>query len=278
MQEVYCFILPFILKWLVAALIASVLVSLFSRLRRQGDHSSTTIYAQIRALFDERLQCVRHHVSSNNRTLLILVRLIGRGRVSGRVSKATRYAGNDYRIVHNDSVLALLTHVFCFLGILACMFQHHVASRLCCAVLDHTDFVRVMSQKLHADLRPPFKLVWLCVHRSVGQRVIKGIARPAVIPCTRSVQLPAVLYTPANIQVRSMVVTLNRASHSPCSSDSGPVCICAWTLFNVCQCCLVHMHEPPATMQSLFTCCCVQSTHAQAPLTIYSGAGSSKQA
>ena len=102
MQEVYCFILPFILKWLVAALVASVLVSLFSRLRRQGDHSSTTIYAQIRALFDEWLQCVRHHVSSNKRTLLILVRLIGRDRVSGRVSKAMRYAGNDYRIVHND--------------------------------------------------------------------------------------------------------------------------------------------------------------------------------
>ena len=60
---------------------------------------------------------MRHHVSSNNRTLLTLVRLIGRGRVSGRVSEATRYAGNDYRIMHNDSVLTLLTHVFGFLSV-----------------------------------------------------------------------------------------------------------------------------------------------------------------
>ncbi len=50
--------------------------------------------------------------------------------------------------------------------------------------------------------------MWLCLHRFVGQRAIKGIARPAVVPCTRSVQLHGVLYTPATIQVRSMVVTL----------------------------------------------------------------------
>ena len=170
MQEVYCFILPFILKWLVAALIASVLVTLFSRLRRQGDRSYSTLYAQIRAQFDEWLQWqtlaavlggflglsqlenrtgigygeqntrlnetmtkqiernherghheaadgiqealndinrnfraggiisrgfesgMRHHVSSNKRTHLILAHLIGRGRVSERVSKVTRYA------------------------------------------------------------------------------------------------------------------------------------------------------------------------------------------
>ncbi len=92
MQEVYCFILPFILKWLVAALIASVLVTLFSRLRRQGDRSYSTLYAQIRTLFDEWLQYLHHYVSSNKQTHLILVHLIGRGRVSERVSKVTRYA------------------------------------------------------------------------------------------------------------------------------------------------------------------------------------------
>ncbi len=102
MQEVYCFILPFILKWLVAALIASVLVSLFSRLRQQGDRSSSTIYAQIRALLHEWLQSMQHRVSSSKRTLLILVRLVGRGRVVGRPSKLTRYAENGYRIVEND--------------------------------------------------------------------------------------------------------------------------------------------------------------------------------
>jgi len=133
-QEVYCFILPFILKWLVAALIASVLVSLFSRLRRQGDRSYSSIYAQICALFDEWLQCMRHHVSSSKQTFLILVRLIGRGRVSGRVSKVTRYAETDYRVVENDQFWHY-SHVFGFLGISAWMFQHHVASLkalLCC--------------------------------------------------------------------------------------------------------------------------------------------------
>jgi len=118
MQEVYCFILPFILKWLVAALIASVLVSLFSRLRRQGDRSSSSIYAQICALLPEWLQSMRHHVSSSKRTLLILVRLIGRGRVSGRVSKVTRYAETDYRVVENDQFWHY-SHVFGFLGISA---------------------------------------------------------------------------------------------------------------------------------------------------------------
>jgi len=156
MQEVYCFILPFILKWLVAALVASVLVSLFSRLRRQGDRSSTTIYAQIRALFNEWLQSMRHHVLSNKGTLLILVRLIGGGRVSGKdSSKVTRCAENDHRTVENEQCWHD-SPVFGFLGISACMFQHHVASRLYCAVLDHPDSVVVMSQKLYVDFCFPY--------------------------------------------------------------------------------------------------------------------------
>ena len=122
-----------------------------------------------------------------------------------------------------------------------------------------------------------FKLVWLCVHRSVGQRAIKGIARSAVVPCTGSVQLPGVLYTPATIQVRSTVVTLDTRQSTLHAVQIQGLHACVWTVLKVCQCCRSHMHEPLAAMQSLSTCC-AQSTHAQAPLTIYSGAGSSKQA
>ena len=50
LQDVYCFMLPFVLKWVLAALLASVLVSLFSRLRRQGDRSHRGILAQVCAL------------------------------------------------------------------------------------------------------------------------------------------------------------------------------------------------------------------------------------
>ena len=109
-------------------------------------------------------------------------------------------------------MLAFFTCVW-LLGISACSFQHHVASRrltsrLYCAVIDHPEFVKVLSQKLRWTYAHTFKLVWLCMRRSVGQHAIKGIARPAVVPHTRSVQLPGVLYTPTTIQVRSMVVTL----------------------------------------------------------------------
>lgn len=81
-------------------------------------------------------------------------------------------------------------------------------SRLACAVHEDHGFVRLMQlSSFMWTCGHACKLVWLCVRRSVGQHAIQGMARPAVVPCTRSVQLPGVLYTPATIQVRSMVVT-----------------------------------------------------------------------
>lgn len=80
MQEVYCFILPFVIKWVVAALVVSVLVSLFSRLRRQGDHSHSSILAQIHSLLLEGWQRLFRQAPSNQNMLLTLFRVIGRGR------------------------------------------------------------------------------------------------------------------------------------------------------------------------------------------------------
>ena len=154
MQEVYCFILPFVLKWLVAALIASVLVSLFSRLRRQGDRSSSSIYAQVCALLHEWLQSVCHHILSSKQAHLILVHLIGRGRLSAGVSKVTRYAGTDYRTVEKDQCWHNShSHLAFWASLRECVTTVLRFSRLYVVVLDHPDFVRVMSaEKLHVGL------------------------------------------------------------------------------------------------------------------------------
>ena len=79
-QEVYCFVLPFILKWVVAALIVSVLVNLFSRLRRQGDYSHSGVLQRIQDLVAEWWQRVFQKAPSSRSMLLSLVKLNGRGR------------------------------------------------------------------------------------------------------------------------------------------------------------------------------------------------------
>ena len=75
MQEVYCFVLPFILKWVVAALEVSVLINLFGRLRKQGDHSHSSVVAQIRVLMTDGWQRMFQQAPSNQNMLLTLVQL-----------------------------------------------------------------------------------------------------------------------------------------------------------------------------------------------------------
>ena len=50
LQDIYCFILLFILKWLVAALVVSVLVNIFSKLNELGDHARVHIYQRLQTV------------------------------------------------------------------------------------------------------------------------------------------------------------------------------------------------------------------------------------
>ncbi|KAL0034091.1 hypothetical protein WJX79_008239 [Trebouxia sp. C0005] len=79
-QEIYVFILPFILKWVVAALVVGVLVNLFSSLRKQGDHCHSSVVAQIQALLAQCWQCLFQRAPSNQNMLVTMFRLNGRGR------------------------------------------------------------------------------------------------------------------------------------------------------------------------------------------------------
>ena len=73
LQEIYCFVLPFILKWTVAAMVASVLVNLFSKLTDQGDKSQMHIHDRIQVMIAEQWQHHFQHVPSNSELLLMLL-------------------------------------------------------------------------------------------------------------------------------------------------------------------------------------------------------------
>ena len=91
LQEMYCFVLPFVLKWVVAALVVSVLVDLFSTLRKQGDHSHSSVPAQIHALLTEWWQCLFHRAPSNQDMLATVFRLNGRGRTFRALATSVRF-------------------------------------------------------------------------------------------------------------------------------------------------------------------------------------------
>ena len=80
-QEVYCFILPFLVKWVVAALLTSVLVNLFSRLRCQADRTHISILAQICSLLHDWWQHIVCKAPSSKQILLAMLRLLGRGQM-----------------------------------------------------------------------------------------------------------------------------------------------------------------------------------------------------
>ena len=76
-QDIYCFFLPFILKWVVDALVTSVLVDLFSKLTEKGDetHSGIKLHHRLRALVTEQWQHCFRGAPSNSDMLLTLFRL-----------------------------------------------------------------------------------------------------------------------------------------------------------------------------------------------------------
>ncbi|DBA79405.1 TPA: hypothetical protein ACH3X2_000050 [Trebouxia sp. C0005] len=103
-QEIYVFILPFILKWVVAALVVGVLVNLFSSLRKQGDHCHSSVVAQIQALLAQCWQCLFQRAPSNQNMLVTMFRLNGRGRSFKAMPSFIRYS-----IAHcEDAVVTLL--------------------------------------------------------------------------------------------------------------------------------------------------------------------------
>ena len=91
LQELYCFVLPFILKWVVAALVVSVLVNLFSKIRQQGDHSHSSVVHQVRALLAEWWQQVFQRAPSNQNMLLTLFKISGRGKLFKSMPSFLRY-------------------------------------------------------------------------------------------------------------------------------------------------------------------------------------------
>ena len=104
------------MKWIVAALVVSVLVNLFSRLRKQGDHSHSSVVAQARDIWLEGWQRLIRHAPSNGHILLVLLKMIGRRRVFKALPTSVR------------SVLGfLLSQPACML-ILVCAIRHHDGS------------------------------------------------------------------------------------------------------------------------------------------------------
>ena len=79
-QDIYCFVLPFLLKFLVAALVVGVLVDIFSRLRRQGDHSHSSLVTQVCGLLKEWWQRMFQNAPSSLNIMLLLIKLNGRGK------------------------------------------------------------------------------------------------------------------------------------------------------------------------------------------------------
>ena len=75
LQDIYCFILLFILKWLVAALVVSVLVNIFSKLNELGDHARVHIYQRLQIMAKEGWQHLWNGAPTNSDMLLMMFRL-----------------------------------------------------------------------------------------------------------------------------------------------------------------------------------------------------------
>ena len=89
-QEAYCFILPFLVKWVVAALLTSVLVRLFSRLRGQADCTHISILARACSLLHEWWQCMVCKAPISKQILVTMQELIGRCRTPDKFPTVTR--------------------------------------------------------------------------------------------------------------------------------------------------------------------------------------------
>ena len=72
LQDIYCFVLPLILKWVVAALVVSVLVNLFSKLTELSDKSPISVRQRMQHMVIEGWQCHFQHAPRNADILLTL--------------------------------------------------------------------------------------------------------------------------------------------------------------------------------------------------------------
>lgn len=75
LQDIYCFVLPLVLKWVAAALVASVLVDLFRKLTGKGDKVHIHVHERIQAMVQEGWQQRFWDIPSNTDMLLTLFRL-----------------------------------------------------------------------------------------------------------------------------------------------------------------------------------------------------------
>ena len=92
LQDLYCFVLPFILKWVVAALVASVLVDVFSKLTRLGDKSRMTVTGRLRDMLREAWQQHFQKAPSNSDMLLTFVRVNKRRKTLKLLPSFIRFA------------------------------------------------------------------------------------------------------------------------------------------------------------------------------------------
>lgn len=118
MQEIYCFVLPFIVKWVVAALVVSVLVNLFSRLRQQGDHARSSVVTQVHGLLLQWWQRMMYRAPSSQNMLLSLIKLNGRGSAFKAMPSFIRYYSQLIAIClphycNGHGFIALCTSVHC---------------------------------------------------------------------------------------------------------------------------------------------------------------------
>lgn len=83
-----------------------VLVNLFSSLRKQGDHSHSSIVAQIRALLFEWWQRLIEQAPSNLNILGTFSCLNSRGRRFRALATSVRLASDDLQCIMQSDVLA----------------------------------------------------------------------------------------------------------------------------------------------------------------------------
>ena len=96
LQDIYCFILPFILKWLVAALVVSVLVNLFSKLNEIGDHARVHIYQRLQIMAKEGWRHLWNNAPTNSDMLLMMFRLNKKRKSLKLLSSFIRYVAKVF--------------------------------------------------------------------------------------------------------------------------------------------------------------------------------------
>ena len=102
------------LKWVVAALVVSVLVNLFTRLRRQGDHTHSSVVAQIHSMLTKLWQCFFYQAPSDKCILDAFYQLTGKGRVFRAIPTSVRLVA----MLHSCGLCRLTGSVLACTGLL----------------------------------------------------------------------------------------------------------------------------------------------------------------